>query len=78
MKAVEGYWNVQTGGSYLVKCCHACHVDPVEINVYTGSPEHVHDGVSIALLDMILENDLVGEPHSSLARIEPGEHTGPS
>ena len=58
--------------------CHACHVDPVEINVYTGSPEHVHDGVSIALLDMILENDLVGEPHSSLARIEPGEHTGPS
>ena len=63
---------------HLVESSHACHVDPVEINVYTGSPEHVHDGVSIALLDMILENDLVGEPHSSLARIEPGEHTGPS
>ena len=58
--------------------CHACHVDPVEINVYTGSPEHVHDGVSIALLDVILEDHLVRESDSSLARVEPGKDTGSS
>ena len=64
--------------SNLVKCCHACHVDPVEIDVYTGPPQHVHDGVSIALLDVVLEDDLVREPDPPLAGVEPGEDTGPS
>ena len=62
----------------LVQGCHPGHVDPVQINVHAGSPQHVHDGVPIALLDVILEHHLVRESDSSLARVEPGEDTGSS
>ena len=56
---------------------HPGHVDPVEVDLDAGAPQHVHDRVPVTLLDVILEHNLVREPHSPLARVEPREHTGP-
>ena len=66
------------GETDLVQGRHPGHVDPVQVNVHAGPPQHVHDRVPIALLDMILEHHLVRESDSSLARVEPGEDTGSS
>ena len=66
----------ERSGTDLVQRRHPGHVDPVQVNVHAGPPQHVHDGVAIALLDVILEHHLVRESDSSLARVEPGEDTG--
>ena len=55
---------------------HPRHVNPVQVDLDAGSPEHVHDCVPVTLLDVILEDHLVREPHSPLAGIEPRKHTG--
>ena len=68
----------RSGTTDLVQGCHPGHVDPVQVNVHAGSPQHVHDGVPVALLDVILEDHLVRESDSSLARVEPGKDTGSS
>ena len=68
---VTGDWRL-----YLVERRHARHVDPVQVYLHARPPQHVHDRVPVALLDMILEHHLVRESNSSLARVEPGEDTG--
>ena len=62
---------------HLVQRRHAGHVDPVQVYLHAGAPQHVHDRVPVTLLDVVLEHNLVGEPDSPLARVESGEHTGP-
>ena len=66
----------QAAESDLVERCHPRHVDPVQVNVHAGSPQHVHDGVSVTLTNVILKHDLVWKADSSLARVEPREHGG--
>ena len=56
---------------------HPRHVDPVQVYLDAGSPQHVHDRVPVTLLDVILKHHLVREPHSPLAGIEPRKDTGP-
>ena len=51
-------------------------VDPVNVDVYGGPPEHEHDGAGVLLLDLVLEDHLVGEADAALARVLAGEHAG--
>ena len=46
--------------------CHAGHVDPVDVDVHTDPPQHPDDRLPVALLDALVEHDLVRESHSSL------------
>ena len=68
----EGDW-----GLYLVQRRHARHVDPVQVYLHARPPQHVHDGVPVALADVVLEHDLVREPHAPLAGVQPREHARP-
>ena len=54
---------------HLMERRHPRHVDPVQVDLDTCPPQHVHDRVAVALLDVILEHHLVRESHSSLARV---------
>lgn len=56
--------------------CHPGHVDPVQVDVDAGPPQHVHDGVSVTLTNVILEHDLVREADTPLAGVEPRKHRG--
>ena len=51
-----------------------CAVYPVYVDVDGGPPEHEHDALGVLLLDLVLKDDLVGEPDPPLARIVPRKH----
>ena len=68
----DGDW-----GLYLVERRHARHVDPVQVYLHARPPQHVHDRVPVALADVVLEHDLVREPHAPLAGVQPREHARP-
>ena len=61
-----------------MNCSHAGHVDPVDVNINTDPPEHPDDGVPVTLLDALVEDNLVREPHPSLTRMGAGKETGSS
>ena len=49
--------------------CHPCHVDPVDVNVQTGPPQHADDRLPVRLLDAFLKHNFIWEPHSSYAGV---------
>lgn len=51
-------------------------VDPVDVDVDAGPPQHQHDRVGVLLLDVVLKDDLVGEADAPLARVVLGEDAG--
>ena len=54
---------------------HSGHVDPVDVNIDTDPPEHPDDSISVTLLDAFVEDNLVREPDSSLARVGASKET---
>ena len=51
-----------------------CAIDPVDVDVHAGPPEHLDDGVRVLLLDLVLEDDLVREADPTLPRVLASEH----
>ena len=64
------------GAVHLVDGRHARHVDPVDVDVHADPPQHPDDGLPVALLDALVEHDLVREPHAPLAGVRAREETG--
>ena len=64
------------GAVHLVDGRHARHVDPVDVDVHADPPQHPDDSLPVALLDALVEHDLVREPHAPLAGVRAREETG--
>ena len=66
------------GAVHLVDGRHARHVDPVDVDVHADPPQHPDDRLPVALLDALVEDNLIRKPHPSLTRMGAGKETGSS
>ena len=57
---------------------HPRHVDPVDVNVQAGPPQHADDHLPICLLDALLKDNLIRKSHLPNARMSSGKEAGPS
>ena len=61
-----------------MQCCHPRHVDPVDVNVQAGPPQHADDHLPVCLLDALLKDNLIRKSHPADAWMSPGKETCPS
>ena len=57
---------------------HPCHVDPVDVNLQAGPPQHANDHLPVCLLDTLLKDNLIRKSHSANAWMSSSKETGPS